>query len=864
MKILSIELVNYVGIYNGTGKKRIRFDFSDAPIITIRGRNGSGKSTLLRALNPFPDDNRDIIQCEDGAKYISYLKDGKEIDICIKYIYNAKTGYKRMMYIVIDGQDMNPTGNITSGREYIMDLFGVDNQFLYLTEISSEDRGLADKKPMERKRFISSLLDNIEAYNGFYKILSKKSSVYNTLIKSVSSKIDRLYQGMNYPSFEIQMANCNKMLASYNKKYEDIVKEIGIMEDTMRSNREKYRQINSITESLSSTQRDYNQKQDIVHRLSSDIDSLQAKLGVNLKDSKDIEDMIESVYKEWVVVSSDLKAATANMSDIEDLIRKDSVYLDKFSIDGNVEQSIKVIERNLKATQDKMEEIMNSIPQEMRPFMQLDLSNAKYVFKTMSQHIYNIRQHLVVPEVELKNVLHKDIVKERRETEAKAIMYEQKITKPKSIMDLFDLLNAKGKSAEQIVPNECNVKSCPFYVLAKSDMNSISKEYDVYHNEILDLKKKLQELDEDEIVRDSFSEAIKVFVSDPIMVEAYTSKYHSDPNEDKEENPWCISLMANIASACVDIEESRKLYSEYEKLYYKTKSTYESMKNSSNEIKRVSDRIAEYTKKYNELKEKSDSLIQEKELLESKNVTLNMIKAKRISMNDTTKECMDLYKTINEQNAKINDIKSSIDTEIESKYMDYKEQADMLKHDITNVTYTISKLESDQKLLEEYKREYDNLTKWYDKIETVKKYTSPTTGIQTVYMKAFMNNVIITANHLLELLFDGRFYLTEFIINENEFRIPCYGNGIVNDDISSMSTSQICMLGMVISFAILYNSSRTYNIIKLDEIDGGLDSTNRAGFATVLSRLAELMNCEQCFIITHNEEFTSAEYITME
>ena len=59
---------------------------------------------------------------------------------------------------------------------------------------------------------------------------------------------------------------------------------------------------------------------------------------------------------------------------------------------------------------------------------------------------------------------------------------------------------------------------------------------------------------------------------------------------------------------------------------------------------------------------------------------------------------------------------------------------------------------------------------------------------------------------------------------------------------------------MILSFSLLYQSSTKYNIIKLDEIDGGLDSINRQYFITLLDRLMSMLKCEQAFIISHNSE----------
>ena len=115
-----------------------------------------------------------------------------------------------------------------------------------------------------------------------------------------------------------------------------------------------------------------------------------------------------------------------------------------------------------------------------------------------------------------------------------------------------------------------------------------------------------------------------------------------------------------------------------------------------------------------------------------------------------------------------------------------------------------------------------------------------------------MGKIISLANELLALLFNGEYVIQPFIINESEFRIPCLGSGYLNDDISSMSSSQIGMISMILSFSLLYNSSTKYNIIKLDEIDGPLDYNNRVYFADVLNRIMSILGSEQCIMISHN------------
>ena len=185
---------------------------------------------------------------------------------------------------------------------------------------------------------------------------------------------------------------------------------------------------------------------------------------------------------------------------------------------------------------------------------------------------------------------------------------------------------------------------------------------------------------------------------------------------------------------------------------------------------------------------------------------------------------------------------SNIVDQINARYNDILKQRDILSYN--------------KIMIEKYLEELADYKSKYEKLETIRYYVSPTTGIQTVFMGAYMNNIILKANELLSLIFNGQFVIQPFVINESEFRIPCLGSGILNDDISSMSTSQICMISMIISFAMLANADTDYNILKLDEIDGGLDHDNRSQFISLLNSLIQIVDCEQCFLISHNMEYS--------
>ena len=63
------------------------------------------------------------------------------------------------------------------------------------------------------------------------------------------------------------------------------------------------------------------------------------------------------------------------------------------------------------------------------------------------------------------------------------------------------------------------------------------------------------------------------------------------------------------------------------------------------------------------------------------------------------------------------------------------------------------------------------------------------------------------------------------------------------------------MVGLVFSCVAMMKASLKYNIPRLDEIDGGLDQSNRITFIQVLNQILDIMHSEQCIICSHNSEF---------
>ena len=84
----------------------------------------------------------------EGKKTLRYLYNNEVYEIL--YVHPVKTDgsrgqVKMQVYKGMNRVELNPTWNVTSGKDIIFDLFNLDANFLTLSQLSSEDRGLADK-----------------------------------------------------------------------------------------------------------------------------------------------------------------------------------------------------------------------------------------------------------------------------------------------------------------------------------------------------------------------------------------------------------------------------------------------------------------------------------------------------------------------------------------------------------------------------------------------------------------------------------------------------------------------------------------------------------------------------------------------
>ena len=152
-------------------------------------------------------------------------------------------------------------------------------------------------------------------------------------------------------------------------------------------------------------------------------------------------------------------------------------------------------------------------------------------------------------------------------------------------------------------------------------------------------------------------------------------------------------------------------------------------------------------------------------------------------------------------------------------------------------------------------KEYDQLAQEQEILKYILDAASPSRGIPLVYVQIFLRECKEILNDLIADVFGDSIEILDFIINENEFRIPYAINGCPVDDVSRASQGQKSIISLALSFALMRQSNSRWNIMLLDEVDGPLHRNDRNKFISILYKQLAAIDANQVFLISHNFTF---------
>ena len=852
MILKRLKLINYGGIYNGIGLSEIEIDFTKCrnKIILIKGDNGSGKSTIVSALKPLPDDNSAFIPGLTGSKEIEYIDETTGIVYSIKYVHECKgdtrttKGYFYKIYPDGNVVDLNGSGNITSCKDLVSEELELDANYITLTQLSSTKRGIADLRPADRKRFVNNILASTDVYNNMYKNLSKKASNLKSVMTNIASKIDSVG---NIASLEEALKLVDNKITEAEgmmEQYTEVInKEKGMLLSIDPDNK-----ISERIQILSTKRYEYTAIRDNSNKELNRYYSLDPKLATSVitqdildklsDDTNKVDYEIQSLNEKIDMLIKNREKDAANLED-------ETIKLS--SISGNT--SIIELERvknNLLSKKNEIEKRWGEIV-DLTTITRDEFMSAYDVITNLSSMVSNCD---IIPSANINSIY----LSTTSELEQVNTDIEEMIS---FINDMqvheykLDILTQR--------PDGCKDDTCPFIadaLQAKAildDMLSKRKDHKATQES---LQKRKKDLEHTLDIVDTNKQMLMIYNSNRIVL----SKLNLNLNTYDE----CMSILKrdaytieSILRGLIEYANDFMEYKTIEKGLSDIQSKYDTYNSQKSLVEMISTSIEKLNTQINTDNQEiehmnqsiSDNTVKYREMCTLYN-TLSEIFKYRTELADAEDTLRIIDEEIEKDKANIDKI-SKLNSDIEKLQVnisELKEQLKPLREKAEEIRHKIT-------LSNEYTREYEEYNMSYSKIETLKYYCSPTTGIQLLFANMYLNKIMESANNVLSKLFNGKFALLPLVITANEFRIPVAVNGGLNhDDITSMSSAQVALISMIISISLLSQTSTKLNIIVGDEIDAPFDSENRREFIGILLHLMGLVNSSQCVLISHNSE----------
>lgn len=875
MKFASIYLSNYIGIYNGMGLYDIHIDMTKCKnrITIIRGDNGSGKSTLSKAMSLFPDPNDAFIPSMPARKEI-ILIDG-DVLYRLVFIHGIKQNGERdttKAYITktFNGQavELNENGNVSSYKDILYTELGLDANFAALSQLSNDDRGLADKKPAERKRFVNSIISSLDTYNNIYKTLTKRSSNYKSMINAVVAKLNVLGDEKSLTdNLEALETKINTWQDRKDMAIAALAQKNSIV-SLLDPDGSIQNQNMTITAELNLAEKEFEKIKTVINGLisSNNIDGSdlqkEYKSIVERKNSLIIQNQIsrnniESLMRQKELEAAELSQKIQRLSSLqngysyEELMDEIATYraeLDEIKKELDSKVGVKDITSINKEEYILALETLKDLSEYISSFK--SATDFTIIESIVSDYIKNGR---IPDRIDIRSNIDKY---NSIDNQIDELMTESTMIKSK--MSLLDKLSLR--------PSGCKFDNCEFIKDALEFSRANPRErFDQIDSIIYSLKAEQDSIDKLSKTQEIYNDAVNRFAMIVREIDKNGAILSKMPNGEMFKNKILFfeRLMSGYSfeymSQIYEYIDLANLFDEYKQtasIYNEFMAELKVYESKAEMIESISSDIDSINKVISEIANKIDPIQQEayeKEIKIAKLQELEGVYEAIFSQLEKQKpfaeKITECRSKLLENSRKMNEIRAALS------------DANTAKEEINQCAYNMEPLMKERdkvlhsvQMMKDYTKERDELQANYDFIETIKYYSSPTTGIQLVFMELYMGKIIALANELLGLLFNGQFVIQQFVINETEFRIPCLGSGYLNDDISSMSSSQIGMISMILSFALLHHSSTKYNIIKLDEIDGPLDYNNRLFFMDVLNSIMDIMQTEQCIMISHNSE----------
>lgn len=878
INLIRMKLVNFLGIYLGTGLTEFEFTRDGSNnIILLVGINGSGKTTVLSEMTPYPHEangprNKSrIIPNTIGIKELDLLVDNY-VTYKIKIVYdNIKKQTKCFIRKIIDDsdQELNPNGNVESYIEIIENELRITKEFTSVGFLSKNVKNFVEMKPADRNNHISEWMVEIAEFLDAYHISAKILTKLKKQIDSYNKQIGNM-SSINY---ELELNFINSSIKDINDKINNITNNI----TQLNTYQEQFKPLVRTDQELN----DYKiQYKSMINRIKKSLDEFYTKYeslnSINISSPEQLEDELNKTQYQIDNIKDNLDNIESRLMQIQSeiIMNKSMLTQDSKLSQVDINSIIATIENNDRLSNDIQSELVDYLNKyntsdikELLVDNQNDLSKFQFFIKTLDEKF-----------ILLNNILPFDYVKDMSKLDTiinEKSNYNNKINEiiNKSKIEL-DTINKEiyrytnGNIDSQILmrrPDFCKSHSCGVidellkYIDPKENLKELYESADKLNKNINEKQLEMNDIEED---------LKKIQKSHEIMLEIDQFVY---------KNADLIALMPPIISNLMS-DDLGSIYThineiililqdliEINSLYYKKEELVKSISDLNN--------IKNLITTNNFIGEKIKNLLSESEILKNQKLNLSNNYFKLLDKKDTLnnyankikerdrdlviynsnveysetcrKNLLILNKNTYVFNSNLKQI-NKLNTEkieLENKLFNLNKKRDEM------TTYYVSKKQI-EKMRSEIQEEFN-------KINVLNKIWSPKVGYPSWKIQSFLNSLTIKTNEDLEKMWGSSLRIEEFVLKDNEFSIKVNKDGNIIDDASLCSGGETATLNIAISFAMLETNinENGYDLIRMDEIDGVLDDVRRQQFIPMIQDGLDELGCNTCAIISHNNEF---------
>lgn len=890
MKVNYIYLENFVNVYAGLGKRKIEIDFSKSKNskILLLGDNGSGKSVLLSCLQPYRDtnDSRDMEVLSDEKKAIKIIKIEDNGNLYeIKHTYGNNSSMNKS-FIKKNGVDLNESGSIRSFNTIVESELGITKDYFVLGRLGDNVNNFIDQSMTDRKKYINKFIPDISRFLNSHKIVSDKLLLIDRQIKTINVSLEK------YGSLEENQIEINRLtetldtlektkneleneynldlykIEELNKNKEEIISLIN-EEEFNPYNLDNFEDIldraNLELINLTREVKTYKESYQELDNMSLDKkkifkDNLKERLYKSQLDLNNINNSLNNIDKELNGYKSNLSSLERNINSIG--------YID----DSGIDEKYEILKSKREETNKSIESISgiynNEDKYETSDLLLSKLDSLRENFGNLRSNIDNNLIEFIISNNGVNesyqflennlNSYKKELSEKEEELKELNIEYNR-INKESSLLEILEHSE-----------NHEHTKDCPFVPMALNFKNNEFNNLSEMEDKGKALEIRISELNRmiPEVVNNinTFNNYIKQFKFSIIKIYTDNDRIFNLYNigiEDFErlvtsDNiPFFDQLKeeADTYSLLKTYKEELSVLDNKIHEIEMSKKSLELLNDFLSQKKIIEDNISNIYPKIENLNNKKKLKNEEILALEDSISVVDSL----IEFNSKEEKLKSIVKFSSENNDKLIKLENEIQ-ELEIKVNQFKEK-------IISINVNIN---GNKEQLEKYKKEYylikesiDNLNKINAVrgiFKDIKDSLDPKKGIPLIFSKNYLISIAERANDLLDVAYKGN-YQIRFDIDSRDFKIAVIKNdGNDLEDISFASQGETSMTSISLSLSMLgsmMSDLGKYNIIYLDEMDAQLDNNNRRSYINVLERQMEVLDIEQAFIITHNNEFYS-------